>query len=567
MNEYLVLFLALGAVGVFFLAKGIWEDKKSQKAFIRSLEQTFGTAPSREYKEGEWDSLSQYLKCHPAGFQIDEITWEDLGMDLVFADMNQTQSAAGQEYLYYLLHTPVQTEAEFGNMEAQIAWLGEQAEERKKMQLILHKIGRTNKYSIYEYLDFLNRLGNRNYGKVLLMNLAVLLSLLGFLVNAGVGVLCLISVCCFNIGTYLKDKREIEPFLVSFQYIFRMLAGAERLCKVEAPVFAQEQDRLRKLGSAFGKMKRSARWGMRTMDGSGNPLEVLFAYINMIFHWDILAFSVMLNQLLDKKQEVDEMVSCVGRIDAMIAVASYRRYLGSWCVPQLTQEKSALEIRNLYHPLLSEPVKNSIRAEKGVLLTGSNASGKSTFLKAAAISALLAQTIHTCPADRYEGRYYRIFSSMALRDNISGGESYYIVEIKALKRVLDAAKEEGNPILCFVDEVLRGTNTVERIAAGAQILKSLHRPDLVCFAATHDIELTDLLEGEYDNYHFEEEIRDGDIVFPYELLQGKAATRNAIRLLSMMGYEESLTEEAENMAARFLQSGVWSLQQETERGK
>lgn len=102
--------------------------------------------------------------------------------------------------------------------------------------------------------------------------------------------------------------------------------------------------------------------------------------------------------------------------------------------------------------------------EKGVLLTGSNASGKSTFLKTVAVNAILSQSVNTCMAKKYEAPLFHVYSSMALRDNMDSGESYYIVEIKALRRILDAAEQEKIPVLCFVDEVLRGTNTVERIA-------------------------------------------------------------------------------------------------------
>ena len=79
------------------------------------------------------------------------------------------------------------------------------------------------------------------------------------------------------------------------------------------------------------------------------------------------------------------------------------------------------------------------------------------------------------------------------------------MEIKALKRILTAAEQTGCPVLCFVDEVLRGTNTVERIAASSEILKYLKDKNVLCFAATHDIELTAILSGCYDNYHFQED--------------------------------------------------------------
>lgn len=145
---------------------------------------------------------------------------------------------------------------------------------------------------------------------------------------------------------------------------------------------------------------------------------------------------------------------------------------------------------------------------------------------------------------------------MALRDDMESGESYYIVEIKALKRILDAAAGDV-PILCFVDEVLRGTNTIERIAASTQILKSLGRTGILCFAATHDIELTELLQDDFDNYHFEEDVAEGDVVFNYRLKEGKATTRNAIKLLELMGYDRDVIERATAQAEHFAESGVW----------
>ena len=206
------------------------------------------------------------------------------------------------------------------------------------------------------------------------------------------------------------------------------------------------------------------------------------------------------------------------------------------------------------HP---RPVLNSIDAKRPVLLTGSNASGKSTFLKAAALCAILAQTIGFCPAEGYRGVHYRIRSSMALRDSLLNGESYFMVEIRSLKRIADLSSDGGRKVLCFVDEVLRGTNTTERIAASTEILRTLAKRGVLCFAATHDIELTRLLEDQYDNYHFEEELKDGDVVFSYELHPGRATTRNAIRLLESIGFDQEVTRRAAKRAEEFEKTGKW----------
>jgi DNA mismatch repair ATPase MutS len=209
---------------------------------------------------------------------------------------------------------------------------------------------------------------------------------------------------------------------------------------------------------------------------------------------------------------------------------------------------------------VEHPVANCIEETRSVLLTGSNASGKSTFLKTVAINGILAQTVHTSMAASCKTGFYRVMSSMALKDNLETGESYYMVEIRSLKRIMtEAVRETAAPVMCFVDEVLRGTNTVERVAASSRILQSLARDGAFVFAATHDIELTHLLEKEYANYHFREEVLDNDISFNYILNKGRATTRNAIKLLGIMGYDEDVIRKAEETATHFLETGEWRM--------
>ena len=145
---------------------------------------------------------------------------------------------------------------------------------------------------------------------------------------------------------------------------------------------------------------------------------------------------------------------------------------------------------------------------------------------------------------------------MALRDDISNGESYFIVEIRSLKRILDESQKK-EPLLCVIDEVLRGTNTIERIAASSQILNALQEKWILSFAATHDIELSYILDEIYTNYHFEEEVKEREVVFNYLLQPGRATTRNAIRLLDMLGYDQELVKNAGNAAADFECTGIW----------
>lgn len=553
--EYLILFAALLLVGVMVFAKGVWDEKQRAVWQKNKVREGFGQFADREYADGELYGIPRYFEKHQHDFFIDDITWNDLDMDRLFLCMNNTCSSAGQEYLYYLLRTPCFEEEELKRREELIRCFIKEEDKRLQLQMLFLEMGRTGKYSIYDYLDFLDDLGERKNGTQIFLDLCFIPAVAMIAVSPPTGLLFLIILLCINISTYLKEKRRIEPYLISFKYVFRALTLAEKFEKVRLPVLEREQEEIKALLPRFVRLKKSARWGMRSMGSGGSPLDIVTDYINMMFHFDILGFNTMLRQVRIHTAEIDTMLTLLGRVDALIAAAGFRAGLPAFCEPERTKE--GLSVKGLYHPFLKDPVKNDITAGRGVLLTGSNASGKSTFLKSVAVNAILAQTVHTCCADSYRGSFFRVMTSMALRDDMGSGESYYIVEIKALKRILEAVSEKGAPVLCFVDEVLRGTNTVERIAASTQILKSLHRPGVCCFAATHDIELTGLLCEDYDNYHFEEEIADGDIRFPYKLLEGRATTRNAIKLLSIMGYSDKIIREADAMAARFTDSGSW----------
>ena len=146
---------------------------------------------------------------------------------------------------------------------------------------------------------------------------------------------------------------------------------------------------------------------------------------------------------------------------------------------------------------------------------------------------------------------------MTLSDDLIAGESYYIAEMRAIKRILDALAT-GKPVLCAIDEVLRGTNTIERIAASCEILLALQRAGALCLVATHDVELCALLEPHYANMHFEERIEEGKMLFDYRLRPGGAITRNAINLLALIGLDKSIIDAAHARARRYLETGLWS---------
>ena len=562
--EFVVFAGVLLLLFIFMIVQELIQTKNQEKLFKKYLRENYGKEPPKEYSLERFARLGSYLERHKEEKQLDDITWNDLGMDEVFRRIDRTYSAAGEEYLYYTLRNISCGREALEHLEEVVNWLQEQENIKVRIQLLMKRLGHLGKYSLYDYLDNLDYLGERSNRKIVLGNLLYLPFLLLLFVQPAMGTIGIVLCMLWHIMTYFREKKVIEPYIISFAYVLRLIDVCEELEKQKIPVYRRELDELREVLKSLRELRRGAYWVMAGNQGKigGNPLDILADYLRMILHLDIWQFNLMLRKLRLKTNEVDRLLGITGYLDMAISVGGFRRSLEGYCIPQLEENanKVYLHMEGGWHPLLTHPVKNSIRADRGVLLTGSNASGKSTFLKMVAVNAVLAQTIHTCTAESYHAPVFRIFSSMALRDSIQNGESYYIVEIRSLKRILDAAQTETVPVLSFVDEVLRGTNTVERIAAATQILIHLSESGVLCFTATHDIEMTELLKDCYDNYHFEEVIRDGDISFPYELLPGRAGTRNAIRLLALMGYDKEITERAAAQAEDFIQTGKWSVQ-------
>lgn len=557
--ENLVFVVSILGFFAFVFIQGKILERKKSKWLRERMRLLYGEKPTKEMKIERFDKVPGYYLHHKKEGQIDDITWHDLSMDEVYHRLDYTYSSIGEEYLYYMLRTPDNDLAKIEDVHTVCDYFEKNEKERLELQYLFHKLGNTGKYSLYEYIAYLGNLEKVSLaGEIVIDALFAVFGAMMF-VWFEAGLVLFLGLLFWQLFSYFRQKNKIEPYITSVVYILRMLDAAKELEEMKLPICGCHLDKIKKCRRKLDKGS-SLHFlflypGGKT--GSGNPLDVIFDYIRMMLHLDIIVFHYTVKQMQSKEKDIDDLITELGFFEASVSVMMYRASLKEvWCKPVFSKE-CTLSVTEVYHPLLERPVVNSIVAKRGVLLTGSNASGKSTFLKAVALSAVFAQAIGLVCAKAYSAPAFLMFSSMSLSDNVSLGDSYYMAEIKSMKRIMDATDRNKTPILVFVDEVLRGTNTVERIAASTQILRYFAKESLICFAATHDVELTHLLEDVYDNYHFREEIVGDDITFSYLLQQGRATTRNAIKLLSIMGYEESVIESAGKIAEDFLRTGKW----------
>ena len=552
------ILICIAGLIVFLIVKGITDSIRRKNNIHNSLIDEWGKIRISDITSEKLDSVMSYYQSISDASDVDDITWNDLDGSELYNMLNHSESAMGEEVLFSLLRQPVCDISELEKRDKIIRYFSDHHEDRMKVQSKLKLVGKDKKTSFFEYFSKLETVKKQSNLIHYIILLIWLISVIGIICNIRLGIFLLVFNFVFSVISYYKRKSEIEAYYFTFNVVLKLLYCAGKLSELKIPVIQTELDEIKADRKVFDSFRRNS--GIVLSVGGGNILDIIVDYIRMLFHIDLIKFNNMYSFISDHKDTVLKLYKNTGYIDSMISIASFRQYLSGsgWCVPEFTDGKKSLEFTDAYHPFLDEPVVNSFSSNgSSTLLTCSNASGKSTFLKMTAINAIFAQTIVTVTARSYKTSYFRVMTSIALNDNIFENESYFIVEIASLRRIFESIGD--TTILCCIDEVLRGTNTIERIAASSQILAGLSEKNVLCFAATHDIELAHILKNRYKNYHFHESIVDDNVIFDYILYPGSSKTKNAIKLLGMMGFGEDITEHAEKAAKYFEEYNIWNI--------
>ena len=300
----------------------------------------------------------------------------------------------------------------------------------------------------------------------------------------------------------------LENELFSVSYVAAIIHAAKSLASINHPEFTTYANEFKEKVRPIKKVLTLTKIVAFGKEGGGE-FDFIFEYIRILFLLDFISYNKIIKTVSNHKEEYRKVWERIGELDAAIAVAFYRKSLDTYCTP-IFIDKEEISFENMAHPLIDKPVTNTSTLGKSTLITGSNASGKSTYIKAIAINAILAQTINTALAEKWMMKPSYIVTSMAIQDNVLDGDSYFIAEIKSLKRITQLIEEE-KPCISFIDEILKGTNTIERIAASAAMMEWLSTNKGINVIASHDIELTEMARHSYTNYHFRESIEDGEI--------------------------------------------------------
>ena len=335
----------------------------------------------------------------------------------------------------------------------------------------------------------------------------------------------------------------MDGFLSWLQYLGALINVADNLRALPFPELSGVQNTLKQ------NLKNTLSISSKLFALSKQ--DVLFEYIKIYFLLDISGFYSALGNIKEHLHELRKLFEMVGYLDSLISVASFRLQYQHFCQPVF--EEDTYSVEDIYNPLLEKPVSNSFPfAVKNIIITGSNMAGKTTFLKTLGVNAILAQTINMSIAKRYQTPFIKVISSIGRSDNLISGKSYYLAEVESILKLIQAS-ESDTVHLFIIDEIFRGTNSVERLAASIEVLKYLVNGKDYTLIATHDLQLTELLDGNHRNFHFREDVSEEGLSFDYKLHSGSSKTRNAIALLEYAGYPKTIVE---NATKRITNSGM-----------
>ena len=232
-------------------------------------------------------------------------------------------------------------------------------------------------------------------------------------------------------------------------------------------------------------------------------------------------------------------------LDALAALAGHALRNPESTFPEISPAGSqpVFAARGMGHPLIREDarVNNSFTIEalgQAAIITGSNMSGKSTFLRTVGANLVLAFAGTTVPAEQLQTIPFRLFTSMTLNDSLADGISFFYAEVRRLRALLEALDDRGSlPLFFLIDEIFRGTNNRERAIGSRSYTQALAGRNGVGLISTHDLELAHLEETipAVSNFHFREDIQDGKMVFDYTIRPGPSPTTNALRIMKLAG--------------------------------
>lgn len=461
---------------------------------------------------------------------IDITTWDDLELDDVFKKMNRTVTSLGEEKVVSWMVNPTHNEALFEKRMSKID-LANNAFDNSKMREELSEIGYLDFFSLnlYEISQEEKKISKRKIfffiPTLILLTLILWLNVNLFMPIITISFIVLMLILHYSYSITNKHK------ILSYIYLIKVTnfyLGNKNLMDN----LYHKDDKFDKVLHTLISTKRAL---LRT-EGFD-----YFADFREIITLNLIRKTKKIDRIIyNEFNTVKALFNRVGELDAIQSIHTFKEELNLICKPQLSDSDSSLTASNLKNFLVADSIGNDICLNKGVIITGSNMSGKSTFLRTIGINALFSQAFGFAFASYYKSGFLTLVTSISLKDQIRSGKSYFMMEAEAIKRMLDSNSKQHN-CLFLIDEIFKGTNPTERLAASVEVLNDLNSNKNMVVATTHDLEILSKLEN-YNTYYFDHNVLKKKLVYDYKLKIGISSHKNAVKLMDSIGFPRGLID-------------------------
>lgn len=340
-----------------------------------------------------------------------------------------------------------------------------------------------------------------------------------------------------------KDVKVIHD-MVS-RNVKLLKAYSEIINHIEAEEF--ESDKLKKLKTDLKTEKGTASQTIKYLSGILHKLDYRYNIyvhfiINTVFFWDFHQI-IRLEKWKSKNHEnIGKWFQSVGEIEAISSLANFSFNNPNFSFPEISENNFAFEAKELGHPLIktSQRICNDIEIDqtsKILLVTGSNMSGKSTFLRTVGVNIVLATAGSCVCAEKFRVSPMNVLTSMRIIDSLEENTSSFYAELKRLEKILKIV-ESKEKVFLLLDEILRGTNTTDRHIGSIALIKQLIKNNAVGIIATHDTSLSNLsaeMPMNLENFNFDVQVENEELYFDYKLHEGVCKSLNASILMKKMG--------------------------------
>lgn len=519
-----------------------------KKRIQQKLESSFGQLKTEGFN---FEQIKRYNanKDNSSAFQeLTDQTINDLDFELFFCFVDRTTSKPGQQFLYDRLRTIEPHKRDFQNQEKVIQYLEENASERLKIQYELNKLNHQQAYYIVDLFQKELDKKPKWYFLFPLLSITVILSIVLSFFNPNF-VIILLGVIPINVLIHYGLKRKTNVFLNSIPSLLSMGPIARRLSTF--PVIKDYHSDINssiKVVSAIGRKMSFFKLEQKVDSDMEAAYWFLLELIKITFLLEPLLLFSSLDTLRDKTTDIESVFCFIGEVDCMVSILSLRQQ-ERYCVPVIDKSGHHIQFEDLRHPLVPNCVSNSTETSKSILLTGSNMSGKTTFIRAIGLNYISGMALNTCFASSARLPCAKLHSVIRIEDDLMSSSSYFYKEVYEIRKIIRETEKEARSII-LLDELFKGTNTIERIASAKAVLSYLETKECQIFAATHDIELTELLKSKFELFHFTECIKDSNIHFDYILKKGVPSSGNAVKILELNNFPRDIVREANALVSQ-----------------